>query len=672
MKRIILSFFLCILCLPVGLLAQGSVIEKEIPVIGKDDIAIRGTFNDYDALVNIPEFIIVEEAVLSINLSHAKELTPNLSSLTVYLNGAPLKSIFLTPENSDNYQLLISLPGKQLLAGANQLRLSFFMRSLDAPCVDLDNPINWALIHSDSSLNFKFKIDDRLSVGSFEDIFVKSQSFLSSGTAFVLGNLNSDTLEAAALIARYLGANTGTAQDIKVFKGSVPLEDVGKYNLILLGGLNDFPDLPELRKPDALNATIFLSRPQWAKEKFVFGVISPEAGSLKKCAFYITNINISKFDNAIEAIKLSKINAFKPKRSSPKPAQGRFGALGYPDITVSGIASRKTSFNFIRPANWLLKGGDIDFAIQYSSFLVRDTSGVTIEINGVPVTSRKFSGNPDLPMLINAKIPKHMLGAKNYFVAANFFFDIGHKDCSNQFKDKAWAVIKNSSRLSLAHWYKNNKDLSDFPSLFMAADKLAPTAIFIPDNPSEDILSLAMILSSAIGSAAQVDYGAALIKWPAQIKESLGKENIIMLGSPRDFPWYYQVNKFMPLKFDLQKGVFISDDNVGNLSPEDDYGIIQVCRSPWNSARTVSLFTGISRAGYQLLGKSLADSRLYSKMSGNLVYIPSENNIFSFGRQMKEENRIALGWYFIGWLVVVAAFAAAIFAAYSFIFRKKK
>ena len=69
-----------------------GIIEKNVYFVGKDDVIVRGVFGDTDRSFVVPEFVKVEDATVVVNFSHAKELLPDLASLTVFFNGRPLRA----------------------------------------------------------------------------------------------------------------------------------------------------------------------------------------------------------------------------------------------------------------------------------------------------------------------------------------------------------------------------------------------------------------------------------------------------------------------------------------------------------------------------------------------------------------------------------------------------
>ncbi len=639
-----------------------GIIEKNVYFVGKGDVIVRGVFGDTDCSFVVPEFVKVADATVVANFSHAKELLPDLSSLTVYFNGRPLSSVFLTPENADDFRLTLKIDPKDFITGVNTIRFTFFMRSLRTPCADMDNPINWSILHNASFVNIKFRIAQALPVRLFSEAFCKSGPLFSDDTAFLLVNdADEHMLQAAAILANYLGRAAGRARNMRFFyKNEAPAEQLGKYNIIALG------------KGDARETLVSLAWSQWAKDKFVFSITGRDTAAIEKAALYMANYDTAHLSKDVETFSVKVLESARPKPRKMAPAEGTFKEMGYPDIVLSGVFSRKTSFGFARPANWKLEDGRVKFVIQYSSFLIPETSGATIEINGTPVASRKFVGNPDRPLVITTKIPPAMLESKYFYVAANLFLDIGQKDCNHQFKDKAWAVIRNSSRLLLAHRHRSYKDLSDFPSMIMKGENLVPSTIAVPDKPRREILALVMTLFSTIGAGVPGDINIPLIKKASSVKaDTLKKTSVIAIGDPADFKWYTEADGSLPVKYDSVKGSFTPKELLPNISFDGSYGAMQIAPSPWNRRGIFAIFSA-GGSGYGFLSTIMSESALYAGITGDFTYASGGDTVRSFNLQLKPVNRVPDFLFIALWLLLVAAFAAVVAGIYLLVTRRKK
>ncbi len=663
-----------------------DLFEADAPIWGENDTVLRGVFNDHDAYFLIPEFAKVEEAALQIDLSHAKELLPDLSSLTVYLNGKPLQNFFLTPANSDHARISVPLDPEDLVTGTNAIRLTFFMRSLLIPCADMDNPINWSILHKDSFVRAKFRIARQLSVGDIGDIFCKAGPLFSDRTAFLLDeNADEEILQAAATLANYFGSVSGKGRDLKVFfKGNVSPEALSGYNIVALGRPEHFPasvaldqwmsrsGLRSFSDLKAREALVFVGGSPWAKDKFILGISSLKGEDVRKAAWYITNYDLSELENDSMVLGELTLKDLELKLRKRPPSEGSFKSLGYPDAVVSGVFVRKSSVSFRRPTNWKLYGGSFKFAIQYSSFLIPETSGVTVEINGTPVASAKFVGNPDRPIMLTADIPQQMLNDKFYLVSSNFFLDIGQKDCNHQFKDKAWAVIKNNTRFSMIHGFRNIKDFSDFPSILMRGDRLQPTVMIVPADADEGTLSLAMTIFANIGAMVAHDPAIPLIQRAGnEVPKSFKKSNIVMLGRPNEFRWYKDVSPNLPLGYDARTDIFKVDASLPNISFEDSYAVMQTGFSPWNASRAVMLFSAGGK-GNEFLRKILTDPDSFGRLHGDFVYASSGDRVASFNVKLRPKKAPSESKLMIIWLMSVAVFSLLVMGVYFFAKRKNR
>jgi len=435
---------------------------------------------------------------------------------------------------------------------------------------------------------------------------------------------------------------------------------LSKYNIIALG------------TGDAKETRVSLSWSEWAKDKLVFSITGQDPVSIEKAALYMADYDTAHLGKDVETFSVRMLESAAPTPRKMAPAEGSFREMGYPDTVLSGVFSRKTTFGFTRPANWKVEDGRVKFVIQYSSFLIPETSGATIEINGTPVASRKFVGNPDRPLVITTRIPPAMLDNKYFYVAANLFLDIGQKDCNHQFKDKAWAVIRNSSRLFLAHRHRSHKDLSDFPSMIMKGEYLVPATIAVPDKPGREMLALVMTLFSNIGAGVPGDINIPLIRKASSVKaDTLKKTSVIAVGDPADFKWYGDADKALPVTYDAGKGRFAAQKLLPNISFDGSYGAMQIAPSPWNRRGVFAIFSA-GGSGYEFLRNIMSESTLYARITGDFAYASDGDTVRSFNLQVKPASRAPDFLFIALWLLLVAAFAAAVAGIYLFVARRKK
>ena len=668
------------------IVTKPTLISRDVHFAQADDIVIRGVFNDYDYWFLIPQFVDLEQATLVLNLSHAEELIPDLANMTVFLNGTPIESVFLTPRNSDNYKLSINLPQERIFAGFNYLRFSFFMRSTTVPCADVDNPVNWSVLHADSVLRFKFRLSEAISLGSFQQAFSGAGVLFSDDIAFILDkDLDDGFLEAASIISNFLGSKSIEPKNIRVFyEGNVSADILSNYNIIVIGKPEKLPLLAQLSKTASLSdlptslsniqqgeALAFLASSAWAADKFVFGVVGTNTKDIKRAALHIADGNLDNITSNIAVLKdmlLEDVKAYSPKKL---PSKITLKDLGYSDRVVKGIFSRSTSFKFRRPYNWKLKpNSKLNLLTSFSSFIKPHTSALAVEINGVPVGSSRLFGNPDKPLLVSVNIPRENLDDRDFFISANFYLDIGQKDCDHLQGEKAWGVIKSDSNFFLPHSFKRDKDFSDFPSMLMRADELMPTIILVPDKPAEDDLSFALTISAIIGSALQQELTFPRIKKSSLMDEADKNNNIMIVGWPDDFRWYSQINDYLPLNFDKEKGIFDIEEVITDLDYPLSYLVMQMCSSPWSKERTVSLFSAKDN-GYALLREIFTDPMMHENIKGNLIYADALDNVLSYNLKPKLEVDFPDNTYTISLIILGIVFLLCVVLALVYLRRRK-
>jgi len=639
-----------------------NLIEKSVPLFKDDDKVIRGVFNDYTYWFILPKYAKVDDAVLSIELSHAKELLLDVSSLAISINDEPVGQFFLTPANSDHYKATFPVPKQNMKSGYNLLKFSFFMKSSTVPCMDVDSPVNWSVIHKSSFISFKYRVAEDPGIKYFDEIFCKVNNLAQEDVAFVLDdNPGDDMLTAASIIADYLGKSSGNPRKITaLYKSAVTQADSNKYNMILF----------TTSSPNAGETGAFLSLSKSTQDKYAFTIASKTQEGVKKAALFLASNDMSSCDEASKIIPeelLSKTES-KPRKTFPNKATFKY--LGYPDTTASGAFSTNASFALTRPCNWLLRAASkADLVMIASELLVPYNSSVTVQINGIPVATRKFTGKTEQAFILSAYIPQNMLDMRDFTLQTNFYFDVGQKDCNHRFLEKAWAVVKDSSCFYLPHSFKIIKDFDDFPSMFMTGDRLAPTTLYVSDRPSQGALSAALSICAAAGFRLPGETSYIQIKKASSFAQAPKAENIALLGWPTDFDFYEKLEQYLPVKFDRQNNRFELEKKTSRVCPDKDYAVMQMAASIFARSKVICVFMA-KDAGYDYLSEIFSGPGVYS-LKGDFVFTHASDKIFSYNMALRQKKQAPGMLFIIIWLTGVAVFGAMSFFAYKILARKK-
>ena len=95
--------------------------------------------------------------VLDLWYSYSPTILPDISTMTVSVNGIPAESRRLVPDGAFRSNWQVALPLTSLREGINEITISVLHRSIEGLCKDIDNDANWFIIRPETTI--KFKVD---------------------------------------------------------------------------------------------------------------------------------------------------------------------------------------------------------------------------------------------------------------------------------------------------------------------------------------------------------------------------------------------------------------------------------------------------------------------------------------------------------------------------------
>jgi hypothetical protein len=162
---------------------------------------------------------------LQLDFEHSAVLLPDLSTLTVLLNGAPIpaasgssdSSIRLDASNKTDTSIKLLVPTSMVQPGFNDVQLRFYQRFRE-PCDDVNNPALISTVHASSKLHYAYLPGnplrtnrDPLNLKQFPYPFFRAGWTRSGETLVVLpANPNPDELSAAGTLALAFGVDAGS------------------------------------------------------------------------------------------------------------------------------------------------------------------------------------------------------------------------------------------------------------------------------------------------------------------------------------------------------------------------------------------------------------------------------------------------------------------------------
>jgi len=425
-----------------------------------EDISISSIFGYKDFYFTIPpSWKLLPGSFLDLVISHSKAIKPDLSGLTIYLNGMPIYSIPLDDSNSLKTSIKIPIPEGNLKRGINILEVKGFLKTTGRGLTDVGNPINWVKVHKESYVRLKYFLRKDLSIKDFPSPYFEENVPQDEMTAFILPQNWSDTELKAVLVIVLDWVRRSPLKWFapKIFTFDELNEEIKEtYNLIYIGKATSFTpevlkefnvDIPSLGEGTIISSLISKNK----KAKLL--VSSKGDDGISRGALSLLSPEITKQIEGDKAYIPPYVKI--PSLSQKALTTGNivyFNDLIKRDIVFKGAYSHSDAIALRIPQNWLIKGTPY-LAIQFrhSPNLNSKRSALTILINGIPIKSVELSPQNAAGDKVTIPIPYDSIKQGLIYVTFEAYLDIDILDTDYNYPEIAWLVIEKYSYFSIPH-----------------------------------------------------------------------------------------------------------------------------------------------------------------------------------------------------------------------------
>ncbi|MBC7235587.1 MAG: cellulose biosynthesis cyclic di-GMP-binding regulatory protein BcsB, partial [Chloroflexi bacterium] len=168
---------------------EGVMEEHRLPLgklTNEKPLILKGLNPSASLYLTLDEEERIVQGQLEIVFSHSETLLPH-SSLTAKVNGVPIGSVQLGPENRDRAQWLLSVPAAALEGNGVELSFSGFLWTNDDPCLIIDDESSWVTIWPESALTAQSWLAYfQPNLGRFPYPFLRVRAFEKPTTLLVL------------------------------------------------------------------------------------------------------------------------------------------------------------------------------------------------------------------------------------------------------------------------------------------------------------------------------------------------------------------------------------------------------------------------------------------------------------------------------------------------------
>lgn len=550
------------------------------------------------AFINLfPDTRIAGDAVLELWYSYSPIVIPDISAMTVSLNGTPLDSRILKAESAPRSSWSVKLPGELFRTGQNEIEIAVTHRTIDGLCRDIDNNANWFILRPETQLAFVVEsLEYQLS--SFPRPFSDPYSAAKINTVTYLPHdWDEDMLSAAMNLGSLLGQTTPQGAFPKRIQVRVGEPGQVEANEIVIGRTSDL--LPELE--EELGQPISPDVPVLALRELPNGftrliVAANESKALAKAVDALSRPQLVRTFIGDLAVLSSPLADAPPGMLAALFRDKRqlfsLKDFGYnEDIPVTGAFHQEAFIDVPRPPNYRAGDGSyIELRFRHSRILDPKKSAVTIYINDIPIRACALATENADSGVLRAPIPPSELSRFFWRVRFGFYHDLGIVDCSKRYDEVAWSVIEKETTVNLSPgklpyipvWENFAYDLP-----IAQSGRIELTMLLAEDNPSQSDFTTAFILSYLVGARNNNSLRWRVRTNPGDFDAETAPGTIIALGKNSGGNAWGSLSKYLrvyPLKegFHVESGLDIQQ-NVLN-----DFSVCQI--SPVNGGKWLYSF----------------------------------------------------------------------------------
>jgi hypothetical protein len=611
------------------------------------DIIINGVYGSHTFFFDVNKnWNLKDTCYLNLVLSQSQLNDKNNSTLTVYVNDIPMYSMFLTDRNKYKENIKIPIKMDKVNKGFNSVKIKTYRRITDKACTDDLNAANWIVFNEESYVHVDFEDrKDSLKINDYPYPYLKAGKNMPSKCIFILpDNSKNYVMEAAVILASNFGKGKKFENvNINISKYSDAVAK-DKTDVIYIGSKDDLPkeisdNLSKAEKDIIVNdALIKEVVSPYNKDFKMLILVSNNSESLVKAAKALSNDDMVMQMNSNTQIISSDYKIISPQKKETEYLS--LESLGYDDVLLEGLFRQQSNFAFQVPKGKVIKdGAKISVKMRYSKVLDFERSLMTLYLNNKPIGSKKLLESKADNDSFEIVIPKEMRDTDIYDLKIAFDLELKDVYCNTKEENNVWAFISKQSYLYLP--FENKKDLyfEDYTSLFIKDGSFNDVIMVIPDNPSNEDMSVMTNIAAFLGHQIE-DVGNINIIKSSEFSNKYKDKNIIAIGDIKSNKFIQDLNKYLYIKFDPSFDKFISNEEINIL---DDYsknlGSLQIIQSPHNAQKNIMVVTSTKEEGLLWCEKYLTDSILVSKLKGNALTIDETGNINwrYFGDKAKEK-----------------------------------
>ncbi|MCZ8523526.1 MULTISPECIES: cellulose biosynthesis cyclic di-GMP-binding regulatory protein BcsB [Paenibacillus] len=597
--------------------------------LANDTVSITGVDGGRQFFYNVPRADVSEGSYIDLDISYSELLVPTSSTLTVSVDGKPVKSILLTKENSSRQMIRIPLSGEDVTPGFHSVALTKHSTVSNDACTDEENAANWLKINRSSAVfihtSTTWTTSDTL--GSYPFPFVEAgiQDEM-YGAVLLPDNPSSELISSAMEVAGYLSGQTATDRSTPILTESEWLRQDRLLPVVALGATADWTGpVAQLAKqstalPQKGEVSLNTFTVQDQQKGDIRQVLLLSAADDKSIKEHIALLTDQQYVDQLAGNELL-VKELSKVATTVKSSKGlTLESLGFSDVTLNTVQRQSDRFTYSIPSHWSLTGeAELKLKVRVSALLQSDASqekekdtqnagkaapmvhnGLTVVINDVPKTFSlselvKADKTDDSYLVTIPLAPYLKEGAANT-LNVDFSANINeaYSACASNPNSGRWIFIDNESSLLLPHEIRKETSFKYWPAPFVGDQGLENTVFLLPKSVNGAMLSQLAALTHAMTEQSDTPAAIDIVRDgdPDAVQRMKGS-NLIVIGSPNAMEALGAHKDSMLVNAD-QPQFHLANYNI--INETTDYAA-WIQASPWDKDKTLAVFQASEGSG---------------------------------------------------------------------------
>lgn len=605
-------------------------------------VTLQGVYGSQEFYFTVDKNWNAKKITLHLDISQSQRIDSNdISSITISLNGIPVKSFPLKDYMLDHSVVNYSFDISSVKVGSNDVKIQAYRRITDLPCADDVSAANWVNLNKNSGVNVSYTDKaPSMKISGFPYPFYKVQSDKTFDTAITVADNADDsvlasTLELDSAFGRYANSNDIVIDTARLSN----LVDKNDKNIIYIGNSDTAPQSLVNYFPVGTDfssgAAIKLVQSPYDSGKVMLIVLAKNDSDIERAIKFLENDSLvgQVQDSYFFVNRSIKVETIDSVNSSTYT----FSDLGYDGSYVYGCFRKNVSIELKLPENKTIdEASSITLQFRYSKNLDFNKSLATIYVNDIPIGSKKLTSDNANNDSMTLKIPQEARKGNYFNVRIAFDLEMVNTWCTFRQEENPWAYVRGSSQIYLPTTQVTMNLFKTSPSPFIEDYKWNNTMFVLPANSTSSDLNQAGKIAIYLGHSIKSNHGTVSVTTNYKNNSNLSSSNLIAIGMPDQQQIIKDNNNSLFFKFDNSYKYFLSNDKL-ELLPEKSKNLasFQLLNSPYSSKTAMLVLTASDSSNLANAIDAFFQPSTFS-ITGDGVLIDQSENISDY-RFKKDE-----------------------------------